>query len=379
MSDYLPLTKPRPVENSVNLGKLSQHTELYSAIVTIKTDVVIIGAGPSGLFQCFELGLLGIDTQVVDSLPVVGGQCTMLYPDKAIYDIPGLPIVGAQELIDRLAEQLKPFDPTFHLGHRITQLAQLEDNSFELHTEGNIHFQTRTIVIAAGLGAFKPRPLRLSGIDQFEQSNLHYHVADKLHFKGKKVVIVGGGDSALDWVLELAAIAKHVSIVHRRDKFRAASASVAKMHELIDDPNQPVDCLIGRIPSYQSDQGKITAIDVAPFGDGEPQRIELDELLVFYGLSPDLGPIADWGLDIERKHISVSLETFQTNIPGIYAIGDINTYPGKKKLILSGFHEGALAAFAIQQYLDPDTKHKLQYTTTSSALQKRLGVQDNPD
>ena len=230
------------------------------------------------------------------------------------------------------------------------------------------------MVIAAGLGAFKPRPLRLDGIDQFEQTNLHYHVADKNHFKDKRVVILGGGDSALDWVLELAVVAKHVHIVHRRDEFRAAPASVAKMHELIDDPNQPVDCLVGRIPSYQSDQDKITAIDVAPFGDGEPQRIELDELLVFYGLSPDLGPIADWGLDIERKHISVSLETFQTNIPGIYAIGDINTYPGKKKLILSGFHEGALAAFAIQQYLDPDTKHKLQYTTTSSALQKRLGV-----
>ena len=344
--------------------------------MAIKTDVVIIGAGPSGLFQCFELGLLGINTQVVDSLPVIGGQCTMLYPDKAIYDIPALPIVGAQELIDRLAEQLKPFDPTFHLGHRVTRLTRLEDNSFELHTEGNICFQTRAVVIAAGLGAFKPRPLRLGGIDQFEQTNLHYHVADKLHFKDKKVVILGGGDSALDWVLELAVVAKHVHIVHRRDEFRAAPASIAKMQELIDDPNQPVDCLIGRIPSYQSDQGKITAIDVAPFGEGEPQRIELDELLVFYGLSPDLGPIADWGLDIERKHVSVSLETFQTNIPGIYAIGDINTYPGKKKLILSGFHEGALAAFAIQQYLDPDTKHKLQYTTTSSALQKRLGVQD---
>ena len=347
--------------------------------MAIKTDVVIVGAGPSGLFQCFELGLLGIDARIVDSLPVIGGQCSMLYPDKAIYDIPGLPIVGAQELIDRLAEQLKPFDPTFHLGHRVTRLARMEDNSFELHTEGDICFQTRAVVIAAGLGAFKPRPLRLDGIDQFEQTNLHYHVADKNHFKDKRVVILGGGDSALDWVLELAVVAKHVHIVHRRDVFRAAPASVAKMHELIDDPNQPVDCLIGRIPSYQSDQGKITAIDVAPFGDGEPQRIELDELLVFYGLSPDLGPIADWGLDIERKHISVSLETFQTNIPGIYAIGDINTYPGKKKLILSGFHEGALAAFAIQQYLDPDTKHKLQYTTTSSALQKRLGVQDNPD
>ncbi|MDE0970737.1 MAG: NAD(P)/FAD-dependent oxidoreductase [Arenicellales bacterium] len=344
-----------------------------------KTDVVIIGAGPSGLFQCFELGLLGIDAHIVDSLPVIGGQCSMLYPDKAIYDIPGLPIVGAQELIDRLAEQLKPFDPTFHLGHRVTRLTRLEDNSFELHTEGNICFQTRAVVIAAGLGAFKPRPLRLGGIDQFEQTNLHYHVADKLHFKDKKVVILGGGDSALDWVLELAVVSKHVHIVHRRDEFRAAPASIAKMHELIDDPNQPVDCLIGRIPSYQSDQGKITAIDVAPFGEGEPQRIELDELLVFYGLSPDLGPIADWGLDIERKHISVSLETFQTNIPGIYAIGDINTYPGKKKLILSGFHEGALAAFAIQQYLDPDTKHKLQYTTTSSALQKRLGVQNNAE
>ena len=344
-----------------------------------KTDVVIIGAGPSGLFQCFELGLLGIDAHIVDSLPVIGGQCSMLYPDKAIYDIPGLPIVGAQELIDRLAEQLKPFDPNFHLGHRVTRLTRLEDNSFELHTEGNICFQTRAVVIAAGLGAFKPRPLRLGGIDQFEQTNLHYHVADKLHFKDKKVVILGGGDSALDWVLELAVVAKHVHIVHRRDEFRAAPASIAKMQELIDDPNQPVDCLIGRIPSYQSDQGKITAIDVAPFGEGEPQRIELDELLVFYGLSPDLGPIADWGLDIERKHISVSLETFQTNIPGIYAIGDINTYPGKKKLILSGFHEGALAAFAIQQYLDPDTKHKLQYTTTSSALQKRLGVQDTAE
>ena len=342
--------------------------------MAIKTDVVIVGAGPSGLFQCFELGLLGIDARIVDSLPVIGGQCSMLYPDKAIYDIPGLPIVGAQELIDRLAEQLKPFDPTFHLGHRVTRLARMEDNSFELHTEGDICFQTRAVVIAAGLGAFKPRPLRLDSIDQFEQTNLHYHVADKNHFKDKRVVILGGGDSALDWVLELAVVAKHVHIVHRRDVFRAAPASVAKMHELIDDPNQPVDCLVGRIPSYQSDQDKITAIDVAPFGDGEPQRIELDELLVFYGLSPDLGPIADWGLDIERKHISVSLETFQTNIPGIYAIGDINTYPGKKKLILSGFHEGALAAFAIQQYLDPDTKHKLQYTTTSSALQKRLGV-----
>ena len=347
--------------------------------MAIKTDVVIVGAGPSGLFQCFELGLLGFDARIVDSLPVIGGQCSMLYPDKAIYDIPGLPIVGAQELIDRLAEQLKPFDPTFHLGHRVTRLARMEDNSFELHTEGDICFQTRAVVIAAGLGAFKPRPLRLDGIDQFEQTNLHYHVADKNHFKDKRVVILGGGDSALDWVLELAVVAKHVHIVHRRDVFRAAPASVAKMHELIDDPNQPVDCLVGRIPSYQSDQDKITAIDVAPFGDGEPQRIELDELLVFYGLSPDLGPIADWGLDIERKHISVSLETFQTNIPGIYAIGDINTYPGKKKLILSGFHEGALAAFAIQQYLDPDTKHKLQYTTTSSALQKRLGVRDNAE
>lgn len=346
--------------------------------MTIKTDVVIIGAGPSGLFQCFELGLLGIDSHLVDSLPVIGGQCTMLYPDKAIYDIPALPIVGAQELIDRLAEQLKPFDPTFHLGQRVTRLEVREDRSFELQTEGDTCFRTRTVIIAAGLGAFKPRPLRLTGVESFEQTNLHYHVVDKSRFKDKKVVIMGGGDSALDWVLELAAIAKHLTIVHRRDEFRAAPASVARMYDLINDPNQPVDCLIGRVPSYQSGDGRITSIEVAPFGEGKPQIIELDELLVFYGLSPDLGPIAEWGLDIERKHISVSLESFQTNVPGIYAIGDINTYPGKKKLILSGFHEGALAAFAIQQYLDPDTKHKLQYTTTSSALQKRLGVQNNP-
>jgi len=349
---------------------------LYSGAMAIKTDVVIIGAGPSGLFQCFELGLLGIDAHVVDSLPVIGGQCTMLYPDKAIYDIPALPIVGAQELIDRLAEQLQPFDPTFHLGQRVTDLAVQGDGSFELRTEAGTCFHSRTVVIAAGLGAFKSRPLRLAGIESFEQTNLHYHVADKQHFKDKKVVILGGGDSALDWVIEFAESAEHVTIVHRRDEFRAAPASVKKMHELVNDPSRPVDCLIGRIPSYRADGDRIGAIEVAPFGEGDSRFLELDELLVFYGLSPDLGPIAQWGLDIERKHISVSLETFQTNIPGIYAIGDINTYPGKKKLILSGFHEGALAAFAIQQYLDPDTKHKLQYTTTSSALQKRLGVED---
>jgi len=349
---------------------------LYSGAMTIKTDVVIIGAGPSGLFQCFELGLLGIDAHIVDSLPVIGGQCTMLYPDKAIYDIPALPIVGAQELIDRLAEQLQPFDPTYHLGQRVTDLAVQGDGSFELRTEAGTCFRSRTVVIAAGLGAFKFRPLRLAGIEPFEQTNLHYHVADKQHFKDKKVVILGGGDSALDWLIEFAESAEHITIVHRRDEFRAAPASVKKMHELVNDPSKPVDCLIGRIPSYRADGDRISAIEVAPFGEGDSRFLELDELLVFYGLSPDLGPIAQWGLDIERKHLSVSLETFQTNIPGIYAIGDINTYPGKKKLILSGFHEGALAAFAIQQHLDPDTKHKLQYTTTSSALQKRLGVED---
>ena len=344
--------------------------------MTVHTDTVIIGAGPSGLFQYFELGLLGIDAHIVDSLPVIGGQCAMLYPDKAIYDIPALPIVGAQELIERLAEHLQPFDPTYHLGQRVIELVVQADGAFELRTETGTCFHTRTVVIAAGLGAFKSRPLRLAGVEAFESTNLHYHVADKQHFSNKKVVILGGGDSALDWVLEFADSAERVTIVHRRDEFRAAPASVNKMRELVDDPSRPVDCLIGRIPSYQTHGDRISQIEVAPFGEGESQFLELDELLVFYGLSPDLGPIAEWGLDIERKHISVSLETFQTNVPGIYAIGDINTYPGKKKLILSGFHEGALAAFAIQQYLDPDTKHKLQYTTTSSALQKRLGVQD---
>ena len=345
------------------------------------TDVAVVGAGPCGIFTVFELGLLGIRTHVIDSLPTIGGQCTTLYPDKPIYDIPGLPSVSGQELIERLSEQAKPFEAVYHLGQQVTGLEQQEDHSFILETESDAEFHTRTIVIAAGLGAFRARPLRLAGVEKFVETNLHYFVEDKHRFKDKNIVILGGGDSAIDWVLALAPIAGNVTMVHRREEFRAAPSSVSQMKRLAEDPNCNVRYLVGRVADYTHSSGNIDAISVLPFGDANQsgQLIELDELLVFYGLTPDLGPIADWGLNLNKKNIEVSAETCATNIPGIFAIGDINSYPGKKKLILAGFHEATLAAYAVQKYLDPSIKQRVQYTTTSSLLQGRLGVTKNSD
>lgn len=342
----------------------------------INTDIAVIGAGPCGIFTVFELGLLGIRTHVIDSLAAIGGQCTTLYPDKPIYDIPGIPSVSGQELIDRLSEQAKPFEAVYHLGQQVTNLEQQEDKSFVLTTESNTQFHVRAIVIAAGLGAFRARPLRLSGVEQFVKTNLHYFVEDKSHFKDKNVVILGGGDSAIDWVLAFSSIAKSVTLVHRRQEFRAAPSSVSQMKTLAEDPNHNVRYIVGRTADYTNSSGKIDTINVLPFGDADEtgELIELDELLVFYGLTPDLGPIADWGLNLDKKNIAVTPETCATNVPGIFAIGDINSYPGKKKLILAGFHEAALAAYAVQKYLDPSIKQRVQYTTTSSLLQERLGV-----
>ena len=342
----------------------------------INTDIAVIGAGPCGIFTVFELGLLGIRAHVIDSLAAIGGQCTTLYPDKPIYDIPGIPTVSGQELIDRLSEQAKPFEAVYHLGQQVTNLEQQEDKSFVLTTESNTQFHVRAIVIAAGLGAFRARPLRLSGVEQFVKTNLHYFVEDKSHFKDKNVVILGGGDSAIDWVLAFSSIAKSVTLVHRRQEFRAAPSSVSQMKTLAEDPNQNVRYIVGRIADYTNSSGKIDTINVLPFGNADEtgELIELDELLVFYGLTPDLGPIADWGLNLDKKNIAVTPETCATNVPGIFAIGDINSYPGKKKLILAGFHEAALAAYAVQKYLDPSIKQRVQYTTTSSLLQERLGV-----
>lgn len=338
---------------------------------TITTEVVIIGAGPCGLFQVFELGLLGINAHVVDSLANPGGQCTELYPDKPIYDIPALPVCGAQELVERLLEQVKPFNPKLHLGQEVTELQKKEDGRFHLRTASGAVFDAGAVVISAGVGSFQPRRLHLDGVEAFEGDSVRYRVRDAKELHGKRLVIFGGGDSALDWTLELAPKAKSLSLVHRRAEFRAAPASVVKMKELV---------AAGRMRFYEGmaqalllDRGALCGVTVHETR-GSSVTLEADQLLVFFGLHPKLGPIAEWGLELERKALKVDTEKFETNVPGIFAVGDINTYPGKKKLILSGFHEAALAAFGIQHHLYPQKKQFLQYTTTSPIMQKRLGV-----
>tara|TARA_B100000029_G_C17555848_1_gene951663 strand:- start:578 stop:1621 length:1044 start_codon:yes stop_codon:yes gene_type:complete len=345
---------------------------------TIKTDVTIVGAGPVGLFSVFELGLLGFNAHVIDSLGKVGGQCSTLYPDKPIYDIPGIPLINAQELIDQLLTQAGPFNPTFHLNQKVTHLEQLEDKSFILKTSLDTVFYTKTVILAAGLGAFRERPLRLPGIAQFVNTNLHYSVKDINQFKDQKIVILGGGDSAIDWALSISNLCSSLTLVHRREEFRAVPSSIEQMKKLADKPNSNVRYMIGKIADYTHTDGSIISIDVKAFGkNSHKETISLDHLLVFYGLSPDLGPIADWGLNLDKRNIEANPQTLETNISGVFAIGDINSYPGKKKLILCGFHEAALAAYSIQKYLDPNTKQRVQYTTTSSMLQERLGVTKN--
>lgn len=338
----------------------------------IETDVVIIGAGPCGLFQVFELGLQGISTHVIDSLNHVGGQCAELYPDKPIYDIPAIPVCSGQELVDRLMEQIKPFGATFHLGQEVNELQRLDDGRFALGTSKGQRFIVRCIVIAGGLGAFQPRPLRVKGADQFEGDRIQYRVRDPERYRDKVVAILGGGDSALDWTLELQKIAKRVKLIHRRNEFRAAQASVDRMLALRDQGQ--LEFIPAQIKQVNDQDGEFTGLTVKPLDSEELHSVDCDEVLAFYGLSPNLGPIAEWGLNQNRNQIEVNTETFQTSMPGIFAVGDINTYPGKKKLILSGFHEAALAAFAIDKYLNPDKKQFLQYTTTSPIMHERLGV-----
>lgn len=339
----------------------------------IEADAVIIGAGPVGLFQVFELGLLEIKAHVIDSLPTVGGQCVELYPDKPIYDIPAVPVCTGQELTDNLLKQIEPFGPTFHLGQEVTLVARRIDGRFDLETSLGKRFITKTIFIAAGVGSFQPRTMKLDGLDAFEGSQLFYRIKEPSLFDGKNIVVCGGGDSALDWALNLAERAESVIVMHRREDFRAAPASVAKLREKCD--NHEMQLIIAQASGFESVDGKLTQLKVTG-GDGVTRRLPLDMLLVFFGLSPKLGPIAEWGLDIERKQLKVvSTEKFETNVPGIFAVGDINTYPGKKKLILSGFHEAALAAFGAAPYIFPDKKIHMQYTTTSPKLHKILGVE----
>ncbi|HQW10089.1 MAG TPA: NAD(P)/FAD-dependent oxidoreductase [Steroidobacteraceae bacterium] len=341
----------------------------------IPAEVVIIGAGPCGLFQVFELGLLGISAHVLDSLKAPGGQCTELYPDKPIYDIPALPVCGAQELVDRLMQQAHPFNPQFHLGAEVSELHRLESGRFHVRNSAGTTFDAGAIVIAAGVGSFQPRRIGVEGAEVFESRQIHYRVRGAADFLGKRLVIFGGGDSALDWVNDFAGKGTPVTHVHRRSEFRAAPASVARMRELAAAGKlRHIEGLAqSLIQDGTGDAATLRGVNVKG-ADGTLHALEADHVFAFFGLHPKLGPIAEWGLELEKKALKVDTEKFQTSVPGIFAVGDINTYPGKKKLILSGFHEAALAAFAIQHHLHPQKKQFLQYTTTSPVMHKRLGV-----
>src|SRR5450631_815938 len=334
-------------------------------------ETVIIGAGPAGLFQIFELGLLGIKAHIIDSLSHVGGQCTELYPEKPIYDIPALPVCGAQELIDRLLEQAKPFHATFHLGQEVTELRPTENGKFHVVTSGGTQLVAGAVVIAAGVGSFQPRRLALPGVEAFEGSSVHYRVKSAGDFHDRDLLICGGGDSALDWTVALCGKARSLTLVHRRAVFRAAPATVARMRELVAAGK--MQFVEGHATALRTDGGALRGA-VVQTNDGRTRDVAGEQVLAFYGLHPKLGPVAEWGLELERKALKVDTEKFQTSVPGIFAIGDINIYPGKKKLILSSFHEAALAAFAIQAHLFPGKRQFLQYTTTSPIMQKRLGI-----
>jgi thioredoxin reductase (NADPH) len=340
----------------------------------INTDVVIVGAGPCGLFQVFELGLLGLKAEVVDSINYPGGQCAELYPDKPIYDIPAVPMCTGQELTDLLLKQIEPFEPGMHLGQEVQVLQRQEDGSFFVETSKGTQFNAKAVVIAAGVGSFQPRPLRVPDAESYEDKSLHYRVRDPGQFAGKRLVILGGGDSALDWVLELAGAAEHITLVHRRDEYRAVPDSVAKMKQLVA-AGKVDEITSAKAKAISGSDGQVTSVVIAP-KEGDEVEVEADHVLVFFGLAPKLGPIAEWGLDINRKTINVDTEKFETSEPGIYAVGDINHYPGKKKLILCGFHEAALAAFAIKQQIEPERKVHVQYTTTSPIMHERLGIDE---
>jgi thioredoxin reductase (NADPH) len=366
---------PRPHPGRENYRGIAV-TDPVTPPEAIQTECVVIGAGPSGLFAVFELGLLGIKCELVDSLQHPGGQCAELYPDKPIYDIPALPVCGAQELVDRLMEQTRPFGAGFHLGQEVTGLVRREDGRFDLTTARGTRFDAGAVIIAAGLGSFQPRRLSVEGAAGLEGSQVHYRVARAEQYHGRDLVIAGGGDSALDWVLEFAGKARSVTLVHRRADYRAQPASVARMQDLAAAGQ--VRQLTGQIGGLTLTDGRLAAVTVNCI-DGSTAEVACEHVFAFFGLHPKLGPIADWGIELERKALKVDTEKFQTSVPGIFAIGDINTYPGKKKLILSGFHEAALAAFGVQAHVYPKKRQFLQYTTTSPIMQQRLGVADSPD
>ena len=332
-----------------------------------KTDVVIIGAGPVGLFAIFELGLLNISCHVIDNLDKPGGQCAELYPEKPIYDIPSRVSISGQELTDDLLAQAKPFKPVYHLSQQVEKIEKLESNEWLVMTSLNQTIQAKCIVIAAGAGSFVPRKIPIKDIEQFEEKNILYAVRNKSILEDKKLLIVGGGDSALDWTNELSKVS-NVTLMHRRKEFKASPDSVSKMLELEKD--KKINFLMGQIQSIEgSDNGKI---NIVTKDNEEVTNFEVDYLLPFFGLKMELGPIANWGLNLDQNLIAVDTEKFETSVKSIFAIGDINTYLGKLKLILSGFHEAALMAQECFKYCYPDKKNIFRYTTSSKELQKKL-------
>ncbi len=338
---------------------------------TIKTDVLIIGAGPVGLFAVFELGLLDIKTHLVDILDKVGGQCAELYPEKPIYDIPGIPLITGHGLSEALMEQIKPFHPVIHLGEMVTTIKNVGDPLYQVTTDAGKTFECKSVVIAAGGGSFQPKRPPINGIEAYEAKSVHYAVRKMENFRGKDVVIVGGGDSALDWTLNLQPIVKRLTLVHRRDDFRGAPDSVNKMRALVAAGH--MDLKIGQVSDLEGADGQLAAVSIKD-KDGAVSRVACDAMLPFFGLTMKLGPVSEWGLEMEDDLIKVDVSTFETNRHGIFAIGDINTYKGKLKLILSGFHEGALMAQRVHHYVHPEKRLVFQYTTSSTSLQKKLGV-----
>jgi thioredoxin reductase (NADPH) len=340
-----------------------------------QTDAVIVGAGPVGLFAVFELGLNDMKCHLIDILDRAGGQCAELYPEKPIYDIPAVPVCTGSELTSRLMEQIKPFNPVFHFGQMAEKCERTENNRWRITTDRGTIIEAGVVVLAAGGGSFVPKRPPIKGIEAFEGSSVFYAVRKRDAFAGKNLVIAGGGDSALDWTLNLQPIAKSITLVHRRDDFRAAPDSVAKMRVLVAE--KKLTLKIAQLMGMKGENGQINTL-VLKDETGE-YDYSCDQLLAFYGLTMKLGPVANFGVQFEKELVPVNTSTFESSVPGIFAIGDINTYPGKMKLILSGFHEAALMAKKAFEYIYPDRKYRFQYTTSSSDLQNKLGVDEKQE
>jgi thioredoxin reductase (NADPH) len=360
---------------SFNIFKANRISSFPMQETTIhETDALIIGAGPCGLFTVFELGLLDIKCHLVDILPKIGGQCAELYPEKPIYDIPGFPMVTGQGLVDNLMKQIEPFGAQFHLNQQVESVVSLGTPNapkFRVTTDAGEVFEAKAVIIAAGGGSFQPKKPPIPNIEAYEGTGVFYAVRRMEMFKDKDVLIVGGGDSALDWTLNLAPIARSLTLMHRRDDFRAAPHSVEQMRAMVAEGK--ISLKLGQVTGLTGDAPNLTGATVKG-SENEEFHIPCTMMLPFFGLTMKLGPVAEWGLNLTENLISVGTETFETSTPGIFAVGDINRYPGKLKLILSGFHEGALAAQKVHRYVYPDKRLTFQYTTSSTSLQKKLGV-----